>query len=167
LRFLVFAGIVLPALVVQVTLIDLIQVWGVKPDLVVVLIAINGFLRGTREGAFSGFAAGLLKDLVAGNFWGVGALSGLVAGYAAGFAESRLFKDNRVIVLGLVWLTSFLGQLVSYILLSLAGMGLSPAVAIIKIIIPVSTYNALLGALVYGRFYRSVQKGILSRQAGV
>lgn len=155
------------ALVFQVTLLDLIRIWGIKPDLILILIAINGFLRGTREGAFSGFSAGLLGDLVAGNFWGVGALSGLIVGYTAGLGESRLFKENRIIVFGVVWLTSFLGQLASYLLLSAAGLGLSPGVAVLKIIIPVSSYNAALGLLIYGRYYRSVQKGLLRRDLNV
>jgi rod shape-determining protein MreD len=167
LRFLVFGVLVLLALMLQVTLVEFIQVWGVKPDLVMVLITINGFLRGTREGAFSGFAAGLLKDMVAGDFLGVGCLSGLIAGYAAGFAESRLFKENRIIVFGLVGLTSFLGQLTSYLLLLMAGLGLPPGIAVWKILILLSTYNALIGFVIYGRYYRSVQKGLLSKGANV
>ncbi len=166
-RFFILGVLMLLALVIQVALTEYIQVWGKKPDLVLILIAINGFLRGTREGAFSGFAAGLLKDLISGNLWGVGVVSGLAVGYASGFAESRLFKENPVIVFGVIWLTSFLGQLVSYILLSMTGLGLAPGIAAWQIIIPTSTYNALLGIVFYGRYYRSVQKGLLSSEAKV
>lgn len=161
-RFLTFAGLVVLALVAQVTVANFIQVWGIRPDLIMILIIMNGFLRGIREGAFLGFMAGLLKDVVTGNFLGAGALSGLVAGCAAGYAESRLFKENLIIVMGLIWFISFLGQLVSYILLSMAGLGLSLFIGLFKVIIPASTYNALLGIVFYRWYYRSVQRGLLS-----
>lgn len=162
-HFVIFAGLILLALIFQITLVNYIQVWGVSPDLIFVLIAINGFLRGTREGALAGFAAGLAADLLAGNSMGLGALSGLATGYIAGLGEARLFKENHVIVLGVVWLASFAGQLVFYLLISAAGLGISPLVAIFRIIIPVSTYNALFSLFIYGRYYRFVQKGLFGR----
>lgn len=164
-RYLVFAALVAAALLAQLTLSNYIQVWGVKPDLLMVLVILNGFLRGTREGAFLGFMAGLMKDLLAGCLFGTGALSGLIAGYAAGFAEARLFKESRLIGAGLVFCVSILVQLVLYATLSLSGLGLAPGVALFKIALPAAAYNGLVGAILYGRYYRSVQQGLLSQDA--
>lgn len=161
-RFFIFGLLVLLALLFQITLAGFVKILGTMPDLILVLIALNGFLRGTREGAFLGLAAGLVKDIFVGGFLGVGALSGLVVGYLAGLAESRLYKENYIIVMGLVWLLSLAGLLTSYMLLSMAGFTILAQVAVFQIAIPVASYNALLVPLVYGKYYKSTQKGLLS-----
>lgn len=47
-----FLLLVLVLLIFQATALNYIVILGIKPDLILILVILNGFLRGTREGAF-------------------------------------------------------------------------------------------------------------------
>ncbi len=160
-RFYLLVFLLAAALFVQATLLNLLSVWGVKPDLVIIIVTFNAFLRGSREGALVGFLGGLFKDLAVGGYIGMNALSAMAAGYLIGLTESKLYKDSVLIVFFLVWLSSFTSQFLNYILLTTVDVYISPGVALFNVIIPTATYTALLTPLFYRRFYRSNQRGLL------
>ena len=162
-RSLVFLLLVLGALIVQSTALNYFSIFGVIPDLVLVLAILNGFLRGTREGAFLGFVAGILQDLVSGGYFGVNAITKMVAGYLAGLGEGRLYRENRLIAAALTWLCTFLSELVYYLLLYMINVHVSVLPAIFQIILPVSLYNAMSVLIIYGFYYRSDRSGMLSK----
>lgn len=159
-----FLLLVLGALVLQATALNFVSVHGVKPDLVLVLVIFNGFLRGTREGAFLGFVGGVLQDLVSGEYFGINALAKMTAGYLAGLGEGRLYRDNRVIAAGLTWFCTLASQLVYYLLLALVNVKMPPAAALAGVVLPVSLYNALAALPLYGLYYRSAEKGLLKKR---
>lgn len=154
--FMMLAGLFL-----QVTLLNFFSVFGVKPDLVLILVVFNAFLRGSREGSLVGFLGGLFEDLAAGSYVGMNALSFMAAGYLVGLTESKLYKDSSLIAVFLVWLSSFTAQIINYILLSLMEVYINPGVALFSVFIPTATYTALLVPFIYRRFYRSSQEGWL------
>jgi rod shape-determining protein MreD len=158
-----FLLLVLGALVLQATALNFVSVYGVKPDLALVLVIFNGFLRGTREGAFLGFVGGVLQDLVSGGYFGMNALAKMAAGYLAGLGEGRLYRDKRVIAAGLTWFCTLASQLVYYLLLAMVNVQVPVAAALAGIILPVSFYNALVALPLYGLYYRSATKGLLKR----
>lgn len=160
-RTLYFLLLVLFFILLQSTALNFIAVQGVKPDLVLVLVILNGFLRGTREGAFLGFVGGVLQDLLSGGYFGMYALTNMTAGYLGGLGEGRLYRDNRVIAAGLTWVCTFGAQLVLYVLLALVDVRVHVITALAGVIIPLAFYNALVVLLLYGFFYRSYERGLL------
>ncbi|KAF1085628.1 rod shape-determining protein MreD [Sporotomaculum syntrophicum] len=155
LSFLLF---VLLAFILQTAAFNYIAIYGIKPDLVLILVILNGFLRGPREGAFLGFAAGILQDLVSGGYFGLNALTKMTSGYLAGLGEGRLYRDNRVIAAGLTWICTLGAQLVFQFLLLLVNVSVPVPAALAYVILPTAFYNALVVLLIYGYFYRYVQK---------
>lgn len=153
-----FLLLVIPALILQTTAFDYIAIYGVKPDLVMILVIINGFLRGPREGAFLGFAAGILQDLVSGGYFGLNALAQMTSGYLAGLGEGRLYRDNRVIAAGLTWVCTLGAQLVFQLLLLLVNVSVPVPAALAYVILPTAFYNALVVLVIYGYFYRFARK---------
>lgn len=149
------------ALFIQVTLLNFLSIWGVKPDLVLIIVTFNAFLRGSREGALIGFIGGLFEDLAVGSYIGMNALSTMAAGYLVGLTESKLYRDSSLMVVALVWIASFTAQILSYILLSMIDVYIAPGVALFNVIIPTATYTALLAPLFYRRFYQSNHRGLL------
>ncbi|MGB9803617.1 rod shape-determining protein MreD [Desulfofundulus sp.] len=159
LGLLVLPGFLLLALLLQATVVDLIRVRGVAPDLIFLLVVFYAFWRGQREGAFWGFVAGLLKDFVTGNYFGLNALSTAVACYLVGWSESRLYKESSLVVMVLTFLATLVSQLIYYLLLAYLKVKVSPGVAIFRVILPSALYNALLVPLFYRKFYRLYLKG--------
>lgn len=155
-------GLIAVALLLQATVFNFISIGGIKPELAMVLIILNGFLRGSREGAFLGFAGGIIQDLLYGGYVGIGALSQMTAGYLAGLAEPHLYKDKSVIVAGVTFLATVGGEICYWVLLLFAGVGVGFGTALLEVILPLALYNALLALLIYGRYYRSFRSGLLA-----
>jgi rod shape-determining protein MreD len=159
LGLLVLPGFLLLALLLQVTVVDLIRIKGVVPDLIFLLVVFYAFWRGQREGAFWGFVAGLMKDFVTGNYFGLNALSTAVAGYLVGWSETRLYKDSSLVVASLTFLATLISQLVYYLLLVYLQIKISLGLALFGVILPSAVYNALLVPLFYRKFYRLYLRG--------
>ncbi len=151
-------------LLIQSTVMELLSIAGIKPDLVMLIVISNGFLRGTREGSFFGVVAGLLIDLLTGNYIGHYMLTMMFAGYTAGWFGTRFYKENPGIVLGTVFSVSLAGQFVYYVLLLFLGIYVAPVHALFFIVLPTATYNTLLSPLFYGLFYRSSSRGLLNEK---
>jgi len=149
------------ALFLQVTLLNFFPVFGVKPDLVLILVVFNAFLKGSRHGAMVGFLGGLMEDLAVGSYIGMNALVLMAAGYLVGLAESKLYKDSSFIVLVLVWLSAMFTQIFSYVMLSFMGVHIPLGIALFRVTLPSAIYTAVLVLFFYRRFFRSNQEGLL------
>ncbi len=159
LGLLVLPGFLSLALLLQVTVVDLLRVKGVVPDLIFLLVVFYSFWRGQREGAFWGFVAGLMKDFITGSYLGLNALSTGVAGYLVGWAESRLYKESSLVVMVITFLATLVSQLVYYLLLVYLEIKVPFGVALFQVVFPSAMYNALLVPLFYRKFYRLYLKG--------
>ncbi len=158
-----FLLLVLAALIIQTTALNYMAIYGVKPDLVIILVILNGFLRGTREGAFLGFSAGILQDLVSGGYFGLNTLTKMVAGYLAGLGKDRLYRDNRIIAAGLTWVCTVGAQFIFYILLLSVNVSIPVLNAVVNVILPTAFYNALVVLVFYAYFYRFCRGGPYGR----
>lgn len=159
LGFLLLPGLLLLALLLQVTVTDMIQIRGVVPDLVFLLVVFYAFVRGRREGAFWGYVAGLLQDLVTGHYFGLNALSMMAVGYLVGWCEGRVYKESSLVVTVVAGLSFLAGQMVHYLLLAFLGVTVPPGIAFLRVIFPAALYNVLLAPIFYRRFYRMYVKG--------
>jgi rod shape-determining protein MreD len=80
---------VVTALLVQGTVLARLPLPGAAPDLVLVVVVAFGLVEGSRSGLVTGFAAGVLADLLADHEIGRLALAYAIAGYVSG-----LFHDD-------------------------------------------------------------------------
>lgn len=160
-RSFVLLVLVLLAMVLQATLLNFLQVYGIKPDLILLLIIFNSFLQGPREGAFLGCLGGLLQDMFTGNYIGLNMLSKGITGYLVGLFEGKLYKDNTLIMISITMVSTIFCQLIYYGLLFFLGISVAPDYAFYRVILPLGLYNSLIVPIFYGWFRRSNQKGWL------
>ena len=66
--------IVLAAYLLQCTLFNHLELAGIKPNLILIVTASFGFMRGQKEGMLVGFFAGLITDIQFGTILGFYAL---------------------------------------------------------------------------------------------
>lgn len=93
------AGVAALALLVtlQASALWRFPVAGVKPDLVLVTVAVWSARRGVREGTLAGFLAGLLLELYSGAPFGTATAAMTVAGFCTAVGEANLFKSNLLL----------------------------------------------------------------------
>ncbi|MBD3304768.1 rod shape-determining protein MreD [candidate division KSB3 bacterium] len=88
--------IFLVAMVLQTTVFHLIQIGGVKPDLVLILVVYFGLTKGSDIGCVSGFAFGLIEDMFSGMSLGANALTKTIVGFLCGFSGKHLYTQSLV-----------------------------------------------------------------------
>lgn len=152
--FLLLLGV---ALLLQTTMLDQVAIIGIKPDLIMLLVVLNGFLLGTREGAFLGFAGGVIEDLFSGTYIGLNALSKMVAGYLAGAVGERLYKESALVAAVVTFMSTMAGLAVYYLLTLFLGIYIPVLYALFRVALPAAFYTALLVPLIFRRVFHSVQ----------
>lgn len=143
-------------LVLQATFLDCIAINGIKPDVVMIFVIFNGFLLGPREGAFLGYAGGIIQDLFVGSYLGLNALTLMLAGFLSGVCGERLYKENSLIVAVVTFFSSTASLSLYYILLRYLNINIHFIPAFLQIIIPTAFYSMLVVPLFYLRVYRSL-----------
>jgi len=106
-RILLNAVAVITAMVLQVTVVNQLPLPGGGPDLVLLVLASLAFVQGERSGAITGFAAGLLVDLVPPAAGPVGRWAAILclAGYAAGRVGPRVRESALRVMLAIAILS--------------------------------------------------------------
>lgn len=116
-RVIVTALILLVCYMLQCTLFPRLALASVKPNIMIILTASFGFMRGPRDGMLVGFFSGLLMDIQFGNILGFYALIYLAAGYVNGLFEQMYYDEDIKLSLALVGATEFIYGLVIYLLM--------------------------------------------------
>lgn len=109
---LVFTGYIVLLGMLQVTLPSSFALWGAKPDLLLVLAVLSGYMFGQRDGVIVGLAAGFFRDIMAGRALGLGMLLLMYSALFASFAFRRFFRRNFLMGLAQVAMVTILYQVV-------------------------------------------------------
>jgi rod shape-determining protein MreD len=161
-RLFLLTSMLIGAIFVQATFLELLDFQGLKPDLLLIVIIFHAFINGYKEGAILGFLGGFLQDLSIGNFIGMNGLVLMAGGYIAGMLGTKLYKDSLIIIFLLVGFIACITQGLNYLLLAFFGVNTSFVVAFLEIIIPTSIYTAIIAPVFYDKFYCSSTAGYLS-----
>lgn len=70
--------------ILQITLLNLLTIRGIKPDIVILFIIVRALADGPAAAVGWGFSLGLLLDTAGGGLLGFGALTYSLAGFIAG-----------------------------------------------------------------------------------
>lgn len=140
-------------LILQATLMPLVTVGGVHPDLLLLVVVSAGLLLGREHGVGMGFFAGLLQDLASGNIFGVSVLSKTATGYLAGLMERKVFKERVLLPLLAVVIATVFNNAIMLVLLFFFGFAVDMPAAVDNTLF-VLGYNAVLAIPVHQVVYR-------------
>lgn len=84
----------LPVVLVQLTIVPLISVQEVVPDLLLIAVVYFSISFGQIFGTFTGAAYGLVFDLISGSLIGSNMLSKTIAGFIAGYFSGETKRDK-------------------------------------------------------------------------
>jgi rod shape-determining protein MreD len=141
--------LVVVIVILQVTVFPHLRLFGVVPDLGLLVAIAVGYQEGPEAGALVGFVAGLGYDLFLETPLGLSALAYALVGYGVGIIESSLLRSPR-------WLPSllgFLGGLIGGLLIIAIGVlvgldGVKGAHGV-KTVALAALYDALLAPFVF------------------
>ena len=83
-----------PLLVIQTTVVPLISINGITPDLIMILLVFYSMKYGQVYGTVLGFLYGFLFDLITGTLLGSTMIAKTLAGFIAGYFSNENKVDN-------------------------------------------------------------------------
>lgn len=107
--------IVVITYIIQTTLIQNFNIMGIYPNLFLIVTCGIAFLFGSFSGGVTGLSLGLLNDFYQGRNIGLYAILGLYLGIILGQFNKRFFKDNYLVVLILIVLSTVFYELFIYL----------------------------------------------------
>lgn len=126
-----------------------LEMFGVSPNIFVILVTCFALVGGAFKGAASGFAAGLIQDVVVGVAVGGYTLLGMYTGLIVGAMNKRFVKDNLLVAICFVFLTTIVYQTLFYFFAIYLSGQTAVLYAFRKIILPEAVYNAAITILVF------------------
>ena len=153
-RQLFIAGAVLLAFILQIAVMPQFKLFGVQPDLILVVAVVVAVQEGPVEGAIVGFCGGMLMDIVGPQVMGVGAFSETVAALLAGMLKEFFMTYSILLPVLLVFIFTFLELSVNQVTLLMLGQENLPPFNVLGVILPAALYNVLAVLVVYPVFRR-------------
>jgi rod shape-determining protein MreD len=144
------ALLVLAVIVLQTTIFSGgLRIFGVMPDLGLVLTVGVAYYLGADRGAAFGFLTGLVVDLFLSTPLGLSASSFALVGYGVGAAQSGLVHPSRWLVPMMGALGGLAGGALFVTAGTLAGQDQLLALSSVRIILVASAYDAVLALVVF------------------
>jgi rod shape-determining protein MreD len=135
--------------IVQVTWLPLIPIFGLKPDLALIVVTTWGLLAPIGEAAQWGFVLGILLDLNSGLPFGVHTLTLTIVGLLVGLGQRAFFRGNLIAPPVTVILATLFDHTVILGILASLNESISWSDYLIHITLPTSILNTLLAGLVF------------------
>ena len=148
-RFIVSFLLVISCFVLQSTVFKSIAFGGIIPNLMIVLTASFGFMRGEKAGILFGFFCGLLADIFFGSVIGLYDIIYMYIGYANGKFNMIFYPEDIKLPLALIFVSDMAYGLLSYIILFLMRGRFHFTYYLIHIILPEMVYTIVVTLIFY------------------
>lgn len=148
-RIIITTVILLVCYLLQCTLFPKLALASVKPNLLIIVTAGIGFMRGPKEGMLTGFFSGLLIDIQFGSILGFYALIYMIIGYIDGLFEQMYYDEEIKLPIVLIAASEFVYGLVIYFLQFLLRSEFNFLHFLGHIIIPELIYTIVVTLVLY------------------
>jgi rod shape-determining protein MreD len=136
--------IVLVLLILQVTLFRKIEMWGVRPDSLIVVLVYVALAFGPIVGSVFGFFICLAEYSVLSSALASLPLAGTVIGYLVGRYGTKIMYESYLVQLVIIFVSVIVFDIINYIWLGSAEFW----PALFRYSIPGALYTALAGVIV-------------------
>lgn len=148
-RKLIVALLIWFSFLLQTTVFKGLSFAGIVPNLLIIVIASFGFMRGEEAGIWIGFFSGLLCDIFFGEVIGFYALIYMCIGFVNGKFNRIFYPEDIKLPIALITISDLSFGMICYILLFLLRGKLNFLFYFKNIIFPEAVYTILITCLYY------------------
>jgi rod shape-determining protein MreD len=130
--------------IVQTVVGPRLAVFGVRPDLLLLLVVAWSLFNGSHSGILWAFVGGLWMDILSGGPMGGSSLALMAASLVTGLGHNRLFRSNPFVPLVAAIVGTLVYSLVYLGTLALVGHRLSFLETFVGLVLPAIVYNSTL-----------------------
>ncbi|MDP4093343.1 MAG: rod shape-determining protein MreD [Bacillota bacterium] len=161
-RNIVFAVSIFIIVVLQTTVLHYIKIFGITPNIMVVVVIGIALLFGNTQGAIAGFILGFCQDITFGKMLGFYALAGLYLGLVVGIVNKRLYRENILVIIFFTFISTIVYELSVYLVHEWGMHLFSPEnsnnldilYAVRNITLPEAIYNSIISVPIYALMIR-------------
>jgi rod shape-determining protein MreD len=135
--------------VLQATVLPHLTVWGVFPDLPLLVVTSWSLLRGVREGVVWGFIAGVAVDLLSGAPFGAATLPLIAVAFLAGLGQTTVFGAHFLLPMLAMFIGTIVYDLLFLLIVQISGQDVAWLDAFFRIILLSALLNAVLMPLIF------------------
>ena len=143
-------------LALQTAFFSHLPLFGVIPNLILIITVCYGLLKGTWPGLTFGLISGFCLDLAGSGILGINIIVMGVLGFGAGYLERMVFKDYLMVPIGAVLAGTVFGELFSYCILLAFGWRIAFFSFLVSTLLPLCLYHLILT----GPVYYGIKKGL-------
>ncbi|MDD4296491.1 MAG: rod shape-determining protein MreD [Ruminiclostridium sp.] len=148
-RILVLSLLIYVTCLMQSTILDYIEIMGIRPNLLLVVAISIALARKDMESAFMGLACGLGMDILVGRTLGWYAMCLFLVCFSIGLINPKLYKENPLIPIFFVFFSSMTVETLYYFINFFLRGYQDFAFMVTRIIIPESIYNSATSLFLY------------------
>lgn len=148
-RKIVIAITIIICFLLQSTLFQTLSFASISPNLLIVVTAAFGFMRGKKEGLFVGFFSGLIMDIFFGSVLGFYALVFMIIGFSNGIFKKIFYPEDIKLPILLIAVSDFACNIVTYFIQFMSRGRFEFAYYFIHIILPELVYTMILAVVIY------------------
>ena len=163
LRKIVVALLIFLFFLLQTTVFCWLDFGGIIPNLMIILTASFGFMRGDREGLLIGFFCGLLCDIFYGDILGFYAMVFMYIGFLNGKFSRIFYPEDIKLPLALIIISDLTYGLTCYVLLFLLQGKFEFVSYLIGVILPEAIYTIVVTLILYPLILR-INVGLEARE---
>lgn len=141
--------LVLFCFLLQTTLFHALAFDGIIPNLLIILTASYGFMRGKKAGLLTGFFCGFLLDVFFSNVIGFNALIYMWIGYMNGSFRKIFFPEDIKLPMFMIVVSDLLYGFMSYFFFFLLRGRFSIDYYLLHIILPEIVYTVFISMFLY------------------
>lgn len=149
LNIFVSALFVIICFLLQCTVFNSLHFGGIIPNLMIIVTASYGFMRGRKSGLLVGFFSGLLMDIFFGDILGFYALIYMYIGYLNGIFRKIFYPEDIKLPIALIVCSDFLYNFTVYVLTFLLHGRFQFMLYVHNIIIPEMVYTIIVTCVLY------------------
>ena len=148
-RFITYALLIIFCFILQSTVFRGLSFAGIVPNLLLVVTASLGFMRGDKTGLLAGFFCGLLVDIFFGDVIGLYAMIYMYIGYLNGKFSGIFYPENIKLPLILISFSNLLYGTFTYLLLFMMRGRFKFDFYFWNVIFPEVLYTILVALVLY------------------
>ena len=143
------AGSIYISFILETSIFSLLALGGIRPNILLIVTAMFGFMMGPKYGMVTGFFSGLVMDLFLGSYFGMYALIFLYLGLLNGLFARMFYGDDIKLPLFLIAGSDILFGLVIYGTMFFLQGDRDTQFYLLNVIIPEAVYTTVVALLAY------------------
>lgn len=148
-RNIIVGLLIVVCFLLQCTVFHALSFGGIVPNLMIVITASFGFMRGEKSGLIIGFISGILMDIFFGEVLGFYALLYMYVGYTNGKFNRIFYPEDIKLPIALIVGSDLFYGMICYILLFLMRARFQIGYYFVHIILPEIVYTIVITIFLY------------------